>query len=60
VNATVPAGVLLPTPFVSATVTLHVKFDPTPAEVGHANVVEVVRSVAVTEPLVAPLLVLPA
>jgi hypothetical protein len=60
VKATVPAGVLLPAPFVSATVTEHEKIVPIPAEVGHDTVVEVVRNVAVTDPLVAPLLALPA
>jgi hypothetical protein len=60
-NPTDPAGVLLPTPLVSATVTVHVDAWPTVTVPGlQTTVVEVVRRVAVTEPLVAPLLALPA
>jgi hypothetical protein len=61
VNPTEPAGVLLPTPLVSATVAVQVDACPTATVLGlHTTVVEVVRRVAVTEPLVAPLLALPA
>ena len=60
VNATVPAGVVLPAPLESATVTWHENVVPVPAEAGHANDVEVLRRAPVTDPLVAPLLALPA
>jgi hypothetical protein len=61
VNATDPAGVLLPTPLVSATVAVHVEAWPIGTDAGaQTTVVEVVRRVPITEPLVAPLLALPA
>jgi hypothetical protein len=61
VNPTDPAGVLLPTPLVSATVAVHVEGWLIGTEAGeHTTVVEVVRLVATTEPFVAPLLALPA
>jgi hypothetical protein len=61
VNATDPAGVLLPTPLVSATVAVQVDGWLIATVPGlQTTVVEVVRRVAVTEPLVAPLLALPA
>jgi len=61
VKPTDPAGVLLPTPLVSATVAVHVDGWPIDTDAGaQTTVVEVVRRVAVTEPLVAPLLALPA
>jgi hypothetical protein len=61
VKPTVPAGTEDPAPSMSATVAVHVVDPPTLTEEGlHATVVEVLRSVAVTEPLVAPLLALPA
>jgi hypothetical protein len=61
VKLTEPAGVLEPTPLVSATVAVHVEAWPIGTEAGaHTTVVEVVRRVPVTEPLVAPLLALPA
>ena len=61
VNPTDPAGVEDPTPLVSATVAVHVEGWPTDTLPGlQTTVVEVVRSVAVTEPFVAPLLALPA
>ena len=60
VNPTDPAGVLEPTPLVSATVAVHVEAWPTDTLPGlQTTVVEVVRRVATTEPLVAPLLALP-
>jgi hypothetical protein len=60
-NATDPAGVLEPTPLVSATVAVHVDGWLIATEAGlQTTVVEVVRRVATTEPLVAPLLALPA
>jgi hypothetical protein len=61
VNPTEPAGVLPPTPLVSATVAVHVDAWLIGTEPGAQTiVVEVVRFVATTEPLVAPLLALPA
>ena len=61
VNATEPAGVVEPAPLLSATVAVHVVDPPTLTEEGvQATVVLVVRRVAVTVPLVAPLLELPA
>jgi hypothetical protein len=61
VNPTVPAGVEAPTPLVSATVAVHVDGWLIATGLGlQTTVVEVVRRVATTEPLVAPLLALPA
>jgi hypothetical protein len=61
VNATEPAGVLLPTPLVSATVAVQVDAWLIGTDEGaQTTVVEVVLRVATTEPLVAPLLALPA
>jgi len=61
VNPTEPAGVLEPTPLVSATVAVHVEGWLIATVPGlQTTVVELVRRVAVTEPLVAPLLALPA
>jgi hypothetical protein len=61
VNPTDPAGVLLPTPLVSATVAVQVDGWLTDTEEGlQTTVVDVVRRVAVTDPFVAPLLALPA
>jgi hypothetical protein len=61
VNPTEPAGVDEPTPLVSATVAVHVEACAIGTEAGaQTTVVEVVRRVATTEPLVAPLLALPA
>jgi hypothetical protein len=61
VNPTEPAGVLLPTPLVSATVAVHVEGWLIATVPGvQTTVVEVVRRVATTEPLVAALLALPA
>jgi hypothetical protein len=61
VNPTDPAGVLLPTPLVSATVAVQVDGWLIGTEAGaQTTVVEVVRRVAVTEPLVAPALALAA
>jgi hypothetical protein len=61
VKPTDPAGVLLPTPLVSATVAVQVDGWLIATVPGlQTTVVEVVRRVAVTEPLVAPLLALPA
>jgi hypothetical protein len=61
VNPTDPAGVDAPAPLVSATVAVHVDACPTVTVPGlQTTVVEVVRRVAVTEPLLAPLLALPA
>jgi hypothetical protein len=61
VKPTDPAGVLLPTPLVSATVAVHVDAWFIGTEAGAQTiVVEVVRRVPVTEPFVAPLLALPA
>jgi len=58
---TVPVGVLAPAPLLSANVAVHVVDPPTLTEEGvQATVVLVVRRVAVTVPLVAPLLELPA
>jgi len=57
VKLTLPAGVELPAPLVSATVAVQVDGCPTVTELGlHTTVVEVVRSVAVTEPLVTEVL----
>jgi hypothetical protein len=61
VNPTEPAGVLLPTPLVSATVAVQVEGWLIGTDEGaQTTVVEVVLLVATTEPLVAPLLALPA
>jgi hypothetical protein len=61
VKPTEPAGVLEPTPFVSATVAVHVDAWLIGTDAGaQTTVVEVVRRVPTTEPLVAPLLALPA
>jgi hypothetical protein len=61
VNPTDPAGVVAPTPLVSATVAVHVEAWLIGTDEGaQTTVVEVVRRVPVTEPLVAPLLALPA
>jgi hypothetical protein len=61
VNPIEPAGVVAPAPLVSATVAVHVDAWLIGTEEGaHTTVVEVVRRVPVTEPLVAPLLALPA
>jgi hypothetical protein len=61
VNPTEPAGVLEPTPLVSVTVAVHVEGWLIATVAGlHTTLVEVVRRVAVTEPLVAPLLALVA
>jgi hypothetical protein len=60
VNPTEPAGVLLPTPLVSATVAVQVDGWLMATVPGlQTTVVEVVRRVATTEPFVAPLLALP-
>jgi hypothetical protein len=60
VKPTEPAGVLLPTPLVSATVAVQVEGWLIGTDAGaHTTVVEVVRRVPTTEPLVAPLLALP-
>ncbi len=60
-NATEPAGVVAPAPLVSATVAVQVEGWLTATEDGEqTTVVDVVRSVPVTEPLAAPLLALPA
>jgi hypothetical protein len=59
VNVTVPAGVVAPAPLVSVTVAVHVEACAIETDAGiHETVVEVVRRVPVTVPLVAPLLVL--
>ena len=61
VKPTDPAGVLLPTPLVSATVAVQVDGWLIATVPGlQTTVVEVVRRVATTEPLVTPLLALPA
>src|SRR5438093_9432015 len=61
VNATEPAGVVAPTPLVSATVAVHVEGWLMATVLGlHTMVVEVVLSVAVMIALPAPLLELPA
>jgi len=61
VKATEPAGVVAPAPLVSATVAVQVEGWLTATDDGEQTiVVDVVRSVPVTEPLVAPLLALPA
>ena len=61
VKPTEPAGVLEPTPLVSATVAVQVDgWLIATGEGLQTIVVEVVRRVATTEPLVAPLLALPA
>ncbi len=61
VNATEPAGVVAPAPLVSATVAVHVDGWLIATVPGlQTIVVEVVRNVAVIEPLLAPLLELPA
>jgi hypothetical protein len=61
VNPTEPAGVLLPTPLVSATVAVQVDGWLIATVPGlQTTVVDVVRRVPVTDPLVAPLLALPA
>jgi hypothetical protein len=60
VNPTDPAGVVAPAPLVSATVAVQVEGWLIGTLPGlHTTVVEVVRRVAVTEPLVVPLLALP-
>jgi hypothetical protein len=59
VKVTVPEGVVAPAPLVSATVAVHVEGWLIGTEAGaHDTVVEVVRRVPVTVPLVAPLLLL--
>jgi hypothetical protein len=59
VNPTEPAGVDPPTPLVSATVAVHVDAWLIGTDAGEqTTVVEVVRRVPTTEPLVAPLLAL--
>ncbi len=61
VNATEPAGVVAPAPLVSATVAVQVEAWLMATVPGlQTIVVEVVRRVAFTVPLVAPLLELPA
>jgi hypothetical protein len=61
VKPTEPAGVEDPTPLVSATVAVHVEGWLIATVPGlQTTVVEVVLRVAVTDPLVAPLLALPA
>jgi hypothetical protein len=61
VKPTEPAGVEDPTPLVSATVAVHVDAWLIGTDAGaQTTVVEVVRRVPTTEPLVAPLLALPA
>ena len=61
VNPTEPAGVEDPTPLVSATVAVQVEgWLMGTLEGLHTTVVEVVLFVETTEPLVAPLLALPA
>ena len=61
VKATEPAGVVAPAPLVSATVAVQVDDWLIGTEAGvQTIVVEVVRRVAFTVPLVAPLLELPA
>jgi hypothetical protein len=61
VNATDPAGVVAPTPLVSATVAVQVEGWLIATVPGlQTIVVEVVRRVAVTLPLLVPLLELPA
>jgi hypothetical protein len=58
VNVTEPAGLLAPAPLVSTTVAVQVDAWLIGTEAGlQVTVVEVVRRVPVTEPLVAPLLV---
>ena len=60
-NPTEPAGAVAPTPLVSATVAVHVEGWLIATVPGlQTTVVEVVRRVATTEPLLAPLLALPA
>jgi hypothetical protein len=61
VNPTEPPGVVAPEPLVSATVAVHVEawLIATVPRL-QTTVVEVVRRVPTTEPLVAPLLALPA
>ncbi len=60
VKATEPAGVVAPAPLVSATVAVQVEGWLTATDEGEQTiVVEVVRRVAVTVPLLAPLLELP-
>jgi hypothetical protein len=60
VKPTEPAGVVAPAPLVSATVAVHVDAWLIGTDAGaQTTVVDVVRRVAVTEPLVAPLLALP-
>ena len=61
VNATTPPGVVPPAPLVSATVAVQVDVWLIGTDAGlQTTVVEVVRRVPVTDPLVAPLLALPA
>ena len=61
VNATVPKGILAPAPLVSATVAAHVEGWLIGTVAGlQTTVVDVVLLVPVTEPLVVPLLALPA
>jgi hypothetical protein len=58
VKVTEPAGLLAPAPLVSTTVAVHVEACAIGTEAGlQVTVVDVVRRVPVTEPLVAPLLV---
>jgi hypothetical protein len=60
VKLTVPVGTVAPAPSMSATVAVHDVDPPTLTDEGlQETVVEVLLSVAVTEPLVAPLLALP-
>jgi len=57
-KVTVPEGVEAPTPFVSVTVAVHVDAWAIGTDAGaQTTVVDVVRRIPVTEPLVAPLLV---
>ena len=59
-KATEPAGVVAPAPLVSATVAVQVEGWLTATEDGEqTTVVDVVRSVPVTEPLAAPLSEIP-
>ena len=61
VKLTEPAGLVPPAPFVSATVALQVDVELIGTVAGlQTTVVELVRRVPVTDPLVAPLLALPA
>jgi hypothetical protein len=61
VKPTDPPGVVPPTPLVSATVAVHVEgWLIATGEGLQTTVVEVVRKMPITEPLVAPALALPA